>query len=111
MHSDNLTGGDFEFWLMDPEFRAIPDFLAMNEIGDAINPMALLKQDIRPLRALANSRPGERVPTHFLAGLVRLHHHSVIGRIDTDRGAIFHMTPYSYEVLMHNVSFREAKHS
>lgn len=99
-----LTGPDFERWLFDPKHRTLPDFLDMPEAAFG---NTLQAGDIRALRALARGRPGDRVPTHLLAGLVRLHANWIIERIGTDTGAVYLMSHYSYEVLLHNVSYKE----
>ena|SRR5258708_33167959 len=104
-----LTGAAFEEWLFDPEHRTLPDFLTMPESPFGEPPLALLKQDIRALRALASGKAGDRIPTHLLAGLVRLHAAGIIERFTTDQGAVYIMSPYSYEVLMHNISYKEPR--
>lgn len=103
MHAPDLTGPDFERWLFDKEHRTLPDFLVMPEI--TFGP-GLLKQDIHALRTLASAQPGTRVPTHMLAGMARLHAHGIIERLTTPEGALYVLSPYSFEVLLHNVSFR-----
>lgn len=97
-----LTGTAFEQWLFDPEHRTLPDFLDMPEVAFG---GGLLKHDILALRDLAWNR-GSVIPTHFLASIIRLFNHGIIGRTVTDSGAIYRMSTYSYEVLLHNVSYK-----
>ena len=105
MHSDTLTGPEFERWLFDREHRTLPDFLVMPEVAFG---HGLQSGDIRALRWLAaHSAPPTPVPTHLLAALVRLHTAGIIERATTDLGAVYFTSPYSYEVLLHNVSYRE----
>ena len=104
MHSDTLTGPEFERWLFDREHRTLPDFLAMPEVAFH---NGLQSGDIRALRWLAKSPPGGQPPTPLLAALVRLHTAGIIERETTDLGAVYFTSPYSYEVLLHNVSYRE----
>ena len=106
MHADTLHGPDFERWLWDPEHRTLPDFLNMPEVAFG---HTLQSGDIRSLRVLASIAPGQHVPTHLLAGLVRLNAHGIIERVTTPEGAVYFMSPYSYEVLMHNVSYKGAR--
>lgn len=105
MHADTLTGPEFERWLWDPEHRTLPDFLNLPEVAFG---HSLQSGDVRSLRMLASLKPGEHVPTHLLAGLVRLAAAGIIERIVTSHGAVYFMSPYSYEVLLHNVSYRGA---
>lgn len=100
-----LTGVEFEQWLFNPVHRALPDFLAMPEtplLGRLIN------TDIRALRALARGPvKGNHLPYDFVAALRRLYAHGIVGRLDREESILYHMTPYSFEVLIHNVSYRE----
>ena len=102
----DLTGQAFEDWLFDPEHRRLPDFLDMPTVAFG---QGFQKGDIRPLRALAVGPPGGSIPTHLLAGMTRLYAASIIGRLETSRGVVYFLTPYSYEVLMHNVSYKGAR--
>ena len=106
MASDTLTGPAFERWLFDREHRTLPDFLTMPEV---VFGHGLQSGDIRALRWLAahSACHGAPVPTHLLAALVRLHTAGIIERATTDLGAVYFTSPYSYEVLLHNVSYRE----
>ena len=104
----DLTGQAFEDWMFDPEHRTLPDFLDP-EMPEVAFGHRLQRGDIRSLRALAKGRPGERIPTPLLAGMVRLHAAGIIDRLTTTSGAIYILTPYSYEVLMHNVSYKEPR--
>lgn len=97
-----LTGTEFEHWLFDPEHRTLPDFLNMPEVAFGAQ---MQQSDLKALRALAINR-GEQIPTHHLAGIVRLHAHGIIDRRTTEHGAMYFLTAYSYEVLLHNVSYR-----
>jgi hypothetical protein len=106
MHADTLTGPEFEQWLLDPERQHLPDFLDMPEFAFGYT---LQRGDIRSLRMLAGIKPGQHIPTHLLAGLVRLHAHGIIGRANTQAGAIYTMSPYSYDVLMHNASYKGSR--
>ena len=106
MASDTLTGPEFERWLFDREHRTLPDFLTMPEVAFG---NVLQSGDIRALRWLTahSALSGTAVPTHLLAALVRLHTAGIIERATTDLGAVYFTSPYSYEVLLHNVSYRE----
>ena len=100
-----LTGIEFETWLMDPRWARLPDFLDFPEftLGDR-----LIKSDIVTLRALARGPvKGNHLPYNFKEALRRLHTHGIIGRLDREDVVLYHMTPYSYDVLLHNVSYRE----
>ena len=103
MHTDTLTGPEFERWLFDREHHTLPDFLAMPEVAFH---NGLQSGDIHALRWLAERFP-TLAPTHLLAALVRLHTAGIIERETTDLGAVYFTSPYSYEVLLHNVSYRE----
>ena len=105
MHSDSLSGQAFEEWLFDLEHRTLPDFLDTQ----IWVPWRCQQEDILALRALAKGKPGDRVPTHFLAGLMRLQACGIIERICTPTGVVYFLSPYSYEVLMHNVSYKEPR--
>jgi hypothetical protein len=103
--SDTLTGPDFERWLFDPEHRSLPDFLNMPEEAFGF---VLRSYDITALRILASSHAdGPPPPKHWLPSFIRLHAHGIIERLDRDDAVYFVMSPYSYEVLMHNVSYKE----
>ena len=101
-----LTGAEFWTWLMNPAFANLPDFLAFPDhtYGDR-----LIKSDICSLRALARGPKGPPgyVPHNFVHALRRLHAHEIIGRLEGANSYLYVMTPFSYEVLLHNVSYRE----
>ena len=100
----NLTGIAFENWLASPEFARLPDFLDLPErtLNDR-----LIKSDICSLRALARGPPGFNLPVNFKEALRRLHLHGIIERLENQNSYLYVLSPYSYEVLMHNVSYRE----
>ena len=104
----DLTGQAFEDWLFNPEHRRLPDFLDPDMPTVAFG-QVLQKGDIRSLRALAVGPPGGSIPTHLLAGMTRLYAANIIGRLETLRGVVYFLTPYSYEVLIHNVSYKEPR--
>lgn len=101
-----LTGAEFEAWLADPKWAALPDFLTFpdNTYGER-----LIKSDLLSLRALARgpSAPPGSVPRNIVTALRRLHAHEIIGLVETADSYVYVMIPFSYEVLLHNVSYRE----
>ena len=99
----NLTGIAFERWLASPEFARLPYFLDLPEwtLNDR-----LIKSDICSLRALARGPPWPS-PVNFEEALRRLHLHGIIERLENQDSYLYVLSPRSYEVLMHNVSYRE----
>jgi hypothetical protein len=97
------TGNEFEAWLFSPEHSKLPDFLDFPEfpLGDR-----LIKSDICSLRALARGSP-HQLPPNFREALRRLHAHGIIARLESADSYLYMLLPYGYEVLLHNVSYRE----